>query len=265
MIHSHHFERAFLGKPVHTAQVKLQELSPLSSMPFPTEIRQEALVRSHRRCCVCHEFGGRSVNVHHVIQEADGGSNALSNAICLCLRCHAEAGHFNPRHSLGTKYSPVELIAHRDQWWAHCTAHPDEPLGLALDVSYQSVLRTSDIHRYRLLVNYTNTTLTAHDGWKIHIYIPSFVAYTRGEFDDYSNTELDGNLYTEFEAESHERIYPGENLKIITRNSLRFIEYEITHHIYRKTIDGGEVRWKFYTSNAPLMEGSRRVYELHNF
>ena len=29
-------------------------------MPFPRDVRDHALVKSHRRCCVCHEFGGRS-------------------------------------------------------------------------------------------------------------------------------------------------------------------------------------------------------------
>ena len=93
-------------------------------MPFTPATRQEVLVRSHRRCCVCHDFAGRSVNVHHVIQEADGGANTIENAICLCLRCHAEAGHFNSRHPLGTKYSSPELLAHRDQWWQHCATQP---------------------------------------------------------------------------------------------------------------------------------------------
>jgi hypothetical protein len=236
-------------------------------MPFPTDIRQEALVRSHRRCCVCHDFGGRSVNVHHITQEADGGLNTLENAICLCLRCHAEAGHFNPRHPLGTKYSPSELIAHREQWWAHCAAHLDEPLGLTLDVSYKTVVRTSDFHRYKLLISYTNTTIAAHDGWKIQIYLPSFVTYDQCEFDEYDNTELDGSLYTEFEANSCERVYPGETVRIATKESFPypFIEYEFTDPIYHQALLGAEVRWKFFTPNAPLVEGSRRLSELQEF
>jgi HNH endonuclease len=93
-------------------------------MSFPPDIREQALLNSHRRCCVCHEFVGRSVNVHHIKQEADGGENTLDNAIVLCLRCHAEAGHYNPRHPLGTKYSPQELRRHRDQWVLHCQNNP---------------------------------------------------------------------------------------------------------------------------------------------
>jgi hypothetical protein len=87
-------------------------------MSFPPSVREDALVKSSRRCCVCREFAGRASNVHHIEQEADGGSNTIENAIVLCLRCHSEAVHYNPRHPVGAKYSPSELVRHRDQLWA---------------------------------------------------------------------------------------------------------------------------------------------------
>ena len=92
-------------------------------MPFPPEIKEFALVNSRRCCCVCHEFSGRNVNVHHIVQEADGGPNILDNAIVLCFKCHAEAGHYNNHHPLGTKYSPSELRKHRDSWWKYCESY----------------------------------------------------------------------------------------------------------------------------------------------
>lgn len=57
--------------------------------------------------------------MHHMVQEADGGPNILENAIVLCSKCHSEAGHYIPRHPLGTKYSPNELRRHRDEWWEY--------------------------------------------------------------------------------------------------------------------------------------------------
>ncbi len=93
-------------------------------MSFSHRIREEALLRSHRYCCICHKFAGRDVNVHHIIQEVDGGLNILDNAIVLCLQCHSEAGHYNAKHPIGTKYSPEELKRHRDQWWEHCRINP---------------------------------------------------------------------------------------------------------------------------------------------
>lgn len=48
----------------------------------------------------------------------------MDNAIVLCPRCHGEAGHYNPRHPLGNKYSPDELKMHRDAWWELCKKNP---------------------------------------------------------------------------------------------------------------------------------------------
>jgi len=97
-------------------------------MPFPLKAREEALVRSRRCCCVCREFAGLYTNVHHIQPEADGGPNTIENAIVLCLRCHGEAGHYNPRHPIGTKYSPAELQRHRDEWWEWCKQNSAAPL-----------------------------------------------------------------------------------------------------------------------------------------
>lgn len=89
-------------------------------MPFTPTLRQQLLARSRRQCCVCHAPASRDVEVHHIVPQADGGTDDVDNAIVLCLRCHAEAGHYNPKHSRGTKYSPAELKSHRDQWFAYC-------------------------------------------------------------------------------------------------------------------------------------------------
>ncbi len=105
-------------------------------MPFSPAVRTEALVRSKRHCCVCQEFAGRSVNVHHIEPEADGGNNEIENAIVLCLRCHAEAGHYNAKHPIGNRYHPDELRQHRNEWWAWCAANPavmppKSPIGIS--------------------------------------------------------------------------------------------------------------------------------------
>jgi len=91
-------------------------------MPFDQTIKEEALVRSKRHCCLCHKFGGRNVNVHHIIPEAAGGPNTLNNAIVLCLTCHADVGHYNPQHPLGLKFRPDEIKRHRDMWWETCSS-----------------------------------------------------------------------------------------------------------------------------------------------
>jgi len=97
-------------------------------MPFPNSVKEDALVRSRRCCCLCQEFAGLYTNVHHIVPESDSGSNDLGNAIVLCLRCHGEAGHYNVQHPIGNKYSPDELRRHRDNWWEWCENNPAVPL-----------------------------------------------------------------------------------------------------------------------------------------
>ena len=86
-------------------------------MGFPGPVREEALVRSARRCCVCRMYKGLGIEVHHIEAEAAGGPNTLDNAIALCFDCHAAAGHYNAKHPRGTRFKPSELRRHRDKHW----------------------------------------------------------------------------------------------------------------------------------------------------
>jgi len=86
-------------------------------MSFPSKIREEALVSAARHCCVCHRYAGVKVEVHHIIPEGAGGDDSSENAIPLCFDCHADAGHYNPGHPRGTRFSPSELARARDEWY----------------------------------------------------------------------------------------------------------------------------------------------------
>ena len=86
-------------------------------MRFTPEVRMRALVAAARHCCVCRRYKGVNVEVHHIVPESDGGTNAFENAIALCFDCHADAGHYNQFHPRGTKFSPDELSRHRDAWY----------------------------------------------------------------------------------------------------------------------------------------------------
>lgn len=191
------------------------------------------------------------------------GANALENAICLCLRCHAEAGHFNPRHPLGTKYSPNELKAHRDQWWEHCENHPDEPLGLFLGVRFETISRTAEVHRYRLIITYTNTLKEAQDGWKLRVCFPSFLPLFPDDYDRYE-IRLDGEPYVQLESSSNERVFPGESIEVVPRD-VHFIEYEVNDNVYRCLRLEHKVTWQFFTPNAPVIEGEKSLSELQEF
>lgn len=126
-------------------------------MPFSPTIREDALVNSRRCCCVCHEFAGLYTNVHHIKPEASGGSSTIDNAIVLCLRCHGEAGHYNPKHPIGNKYSPQELLRHRDEWWSYCEKNPTKPFPMhPISVSPNSFRLVAGEWKTKLNVKITN-------------------------------------------------------------------------------------------------------------
>ncbi len=86
-------------------------------MGFSNTIKEDILVKSARHCCVCRQHAGRNVEVHHIIPKGEGGEDTFENAIPLCFNCHSEAGHYNPQHPKGTKFSRPELRKHKEEWF----------------------------------------------------------------------------------------------------------------------------------------------------
>jgi hypothetical protein len=86
-------------------------------MGFPPEVVERVLVACDRCCCICHKFCGTKIELHHIVQDADGGDNTFDNCIPLCFDCHAEVKAYNPHHPKGRKFTEGELIQHRDKWY----------------------------------------------------------------------------------------------------------------------------------------------------
>jgi hypothetical protein len=87
-------------------------------MPFTASIKERSLVSCARHCCICHRFCGIKMELHHIKQRNDGGKDTFENCIPLCLDCHADMKSYDHKHPKGTKYTPKELIAHRDHWYS---------------------------------------------------------------------------------------------------------------------------------------------------
>lgn len=81
---------------------------------FPKSVAESLLVKSHRRCCICHDYCGNKMEIHHI--DPNGG-NEEDNGIPLCFNCHAEVGSYNPAHPKGRKFSQSELKKHKVQWF----------------------------------------------------------------------------------------------------------------------------------------------------
>jgi hypothetical protein len=87
-------------------------------MSFSRETVEDVLVACGRICCICRKFCGVRIELHHIKPQHKGGDDSLENCIPLCFDCHAEVEHYNTNHPRGRKFTPGELIKHRDKWFA---------------------------------------------------------------------------------------------------------------------------------------------------
>ena len=86
-------------------------------MGFSSKIKNELLIQSARRCCVCRKYKGVGVEVHHIDPKSRRGKNSIDNGIVLCFDCHCAAGHYNKDHPRGTRFSPEELRTQKEEWF----------------------------------------------------------------------------------------------------------------------------------------------------
>jgi len=116
---------------------------------FSPKVKEEILSDTIRHCCVCHRYAGLNVEVHHIKPSASGGPDTYENAIAVCFDCHANAGHYNPKHPKGTKYSPSELKIAKDKWINIVKEHKiSEPIEIKLiDIKNDGIAEFCDIKK----------------------------------------------------------------------------------------------------------------------
>src|SRR6266436_3035129 len=86
-------------------------------MPFSELTKLEAKRKAHFCCVVCHQ---PFVEVHHIIPQADDGTDDLDNAAPLCALCH---DHFG-----GNPDKRKQIREMRDLWYELCeTRFRDSP------------------------------------------------------------------------------------------------------------------------------------------
>ncbi|MBK8897128.1 MAG: HNH endonuclease [Candidatus Competibacteraceae bacterium] len=231
-------------------------------MPFPPSIREEALVNSGRRCCVCHEFSGRSINIHHIIQEADGGLNTIDNAIALCLRCHSEAGHYNSHHPLGTKYSPTELIKHRDNWWLAVKSGKALP-DYDLNIKWKRTHTSQDLHTHRIIASLQNGEYFLNE-WKLQLIFPNLVPVRTEGFTDLGQISIDGFIYKNYQI-TGSKIFSSEQVELVGMAD-KYVEYDMNNDLYFNFLKHDLCfKWRFYPSSGISLNGSFNWREMHEF
>jgi hypothetical protein len=94
-------------------------------MAFPQAEVARLLAACHRRCGICHRFCGVKMETDHILPRAEGGTDAIENAIPVCFDCHAEIHSYNDQHPRGRKFRPDELTQHKLEWLRICCEQPE--------------------------------------------------------------------------------------------------------------------------------------------
>lgn len=80
-------------------------------MSISDSVAAKILVKSARHCCICRRFSPLQIQIHHIVEQADGGSNDEDNLIPICILCHSSV-HAKMHMTKG--FSRVELKGHRE-------------------------------------------------------------------------------------------------------------------------------------------------------
>lgn len=78
----------------------------IQTMPFSEELKKVIRNRAAFRCCMCQTF---PVEIHHIVPQAEGGSDEEQNAAPLCPNCHTIHG--------GNPETQKKIREMRDHWY----------------------------------------------------------------------------------------------------------------------------------------------------
>ena len=68
-------------------------------MGFPTSVADEVLVRCGRHCCICEEFVGSKIELHHIVQVADGIQISCNKKSRICFEIKDENLNLSMSHA----------------------------------------------------------------------------------------------------------------------------------------------------------------------
>jgi hypothetical protein len=96
---------------------------------FSESLKKHLRQKAHYRCCLCQAV---LVEIHHIVPQAEGGSDAEDNAAPLCASCHEIYGA-NP--------TKRKFIREARDWWYETCAKRYAPGSEALADVVEAVLR----------------------------------------------------------------------------------------------------------------------------
>lgn len=210
------------------------------------KVKEEALIACKRHCCICETFKGINIEVHHIIQKADGGSDDFDNAIPLCFDCHCMIGGYNPKHPKGNKFTTTELKRRRDEFYNKIKNAPMNSQVFFQNMQNSKTVTSSDWEeRWRqlgtALANYQRAIDYAYVCWESnfkgkyrHIHEGNELIFNL----DYQNlqNEIDkygDNLYRDIFVNISGDYYESKNQ---LANAINNIYIDISKELYDKLV-----------------------------
>jgi hypothetical protein len=81
-------------------------------MSVPEAVAADILAKCARHCCICRRFRPLHLQVHHIVERGEGGTDEPDNLIAICVSCHADV---HTQTKLTRRFTVKELKAHRDE------------------------------------------------------------------------------------------------------------------------------------------------------
>lgn len=78
---------------------------------IPPELIDSMMVKCGRCCCICRKFKPTQLQVHHIVEQANGGTDEEGNLIVTCMSCHTDIHTHVP---FARRFSVAEQKGHRD-------------------------------------------------------------------------------------------------------------------------------------------------------
>lgn len=81
-------------------------------MSIPEKTVAHVLVKSARHCSICRRFSPLQIQVHHIVEQCDGGTHDEDNLLPVCIGCHSL---IHTKTQMTKNFTANELKGHRNE------------------------------------------------------------------------------------------------------------------------------------------------------
>jgi len=146
------------------------------------------------------------------------------------------------------------LRRHRDKWWSSCEINENEKVFQSISLNVKRKYESQDLHKYRLLIDYTNISSSVQKGYLLQLIFPAVIPFDITDLDVEEPVNIEGQKYIKIQIESHTNIFPQQTIPVINDDWF-FFEYEMNENLFSNPNIN---KWKFilklyFPDNQPMI------------